>query len=279
MITATKKHLVIAWNAAIEATSIIMQVYRGNYQIAYKNDQSPVTIADKLADKSIRKLLQTTDIPIISEESETVSYHQRKNWDILWMVDPLDGTKEFIKNSTNFTVNIALIEHKIPTLGIIIAPALNIGYWASKELGAFKTSIMQSVDSIDNLINHSQPIRCSNKMSEVLRIIGTKSHMNRKTEDFYKRIKTYYSQTEFISVGSSLKFCKIAEGEADLYIRYSNIYEWDTAAGDAIVRNAGGSTLELNDWKPILYNQQSLMVNYFVSGHPYFIHQVEKLFE
>lgn len=268
----------MAWNAAIEAAYSIMQVYNGSYQIEYKNDETPVTIADKQADKNIRKILQKTGIPIISEESETISYHLRKNWDVLWMVDPLDGTKEFIKNSTDFTVNIALIEHHIPILGVIIAPALNIGYWATKEFGAYKTSIMQRVDSIENLINHCQPI-CLSKMSEVLRIIGTKSHMNRETEIIYKKIKTHYSKTEFISVGSSLKFCKVAEGEADLYIRYSNIYEWDTAAGDAIVRYAGGSTLDMKNWKPILYNQQTLMVNHFISGHPFFIYQVERLFK
>lgn len=277
MISLREKYLITAWNAAVEAAAAIMQVYKGSFQVDYKHDHSPVTVADKQADEIILRYLHTTGIPVISEESTMIPFEQRIKMDEIWLVDPLDGTKEFIRHSTDFTVNIALIKNSTPILGVIIAPALNLGYWATEEVGAFKTSVIRSCSFAENLISQSQPIRCSSSISEPLRVTGTKSNMNRETELFFEKIKISYPDARFLSAGSSLKFCKVAEGDADLYIRYSNIYEWDTAAGDAIVRNAGGSTLELHNWKPMLYNQQTFMVNYFISGHQYLIHQVENL--
>ena len=259
MIGLTEKYLIIAWNAAVEAAAAIMQVYKGNYQIDYKHDHSPVTIADQQADAIILRYLHTTGIPVISEESELMPFEDRKNMDQLWIVDPLDGTKEFIRHSTDFTVNIALIKNGTPVLGIIIAPALNLGYWATEEAGAFKTAEIRSCSFAETLISQSQPIQCSSSISEPLRVIGTKSHMNRETELFFEKIKTRYPDAQFISVGSSLKFCKVAEGEADLYARLSPINEWDTAAGDAIVRMAGGYVQYFNSQLPTWYNKESLL--------------------
>jgi len=279
LISLTEKYLITAWNAAVEAAAAIIKVYKGSYQVNYKHDDSPVTVADKQADEIILRHLQTTGIPIISEESAMVPFEQRKNMDELWIVDPLDGTKEFIRHSTDFTVNIAWVKNSSPILGVIIAPALKLGYWATEEVGAFKTTEIRSCSFAENLISQSQPIRCSSSISEPLRITGTKSHMNRETELFFEKIKISFPDARFISVGSSLKFCKVAEGKADLYVRLSSINEWDTAAGDAILRCAGGKTLDLQNWIPLSYNKPSMLTPPFVSLHPNKTLLVKKLFE
>jgi 3'(2'), 5'-bisphosphate nucleotidase len=274
-----EKYLITAWNAGIEAASAIMKVYKKLYEIEYKQDDSPVTIADKQADEIILRHLRTTGIPVITEESAHIPFEQRKLMNELWIVDPLDGTKEFIRHSTDFTVNIAWIKNGNPILGVIIAPALNLGYWGTEEAGAFKTLDIRSYSFAKNLINQSKPIRCSPGISEPLRITGTKSHMNHETELFYEKIKTKHPNARIISVGSSLKFCKVAEGKADLYVRLSSINEWDTAAGDAILRCAGGKTLDLQNWIPLSYNKPSMLTPPFVSLHPNKTLFVKKLFE
>lgn len=265
MTNITNKLLITAWNAAVEAAAAIMQVYKGNYQIDYKNDHSPVTVADKLADEIIQHHLRTTGIPVISEESAMLPYDQRKDMNKLWIVDPLDGTKEFIRHSTDFTVNIGLIKNNTPILGVVIAPALQIGYWSTSEAGAFKTTSINTFSFIDNLIKQGQPIQCAVSIHQPLRVTGTKSHMNRETELFFEKIKQLYPDTEFISVGSSLKFCKVAEGEADLYVRLSPINEWDTAAGDAMVRNAGGYCLYIENNQNLTYNKSHLLQEHFIA--------------
>ncbi len=279
MIKVTEKYLITAWNAAIEAANAIMKVYKLHYDINYKDDHSPVTIADKQADKIILQHLYATGIPVISEESAMIAFEQRKHMDELWIVDPLDGTKEFIRHSTDFTVNIAWIKKGIPKLGVIIAPALHLGYWATEEVGAFKTSEIRSCSFVENLINQSYPIQCSSNISSPLRITATKSHMNRETELFFEKIKNSCPDVQFISVGSSLKFCQVAEGEADLYVRLSPINEWDTAAGDAILRCAGGITLNLQNWNPLTYNKPTMHNPPFLSVHPDKTSYIKKLFE
>lgn len=259
------KLLITAWNAAVEAAAAIMQVYKGNYHIDYKNDHSPVTVADKLADEIIQHHLHTTGIPVISEESALLPYEQRKDMDELWIVDPLDGTKEFIRHSTDFTVNIGLIKNNTPILGVIIAPALNIGYWGAQNVGAFKTISIQKILNWNELVDKSSSIQCAKFNEEKLRITGTKSHLNKATEEFYKKINQLYSNVEIVSVGSSLKFCMVASGHADLYIRFSSIFEWDTAAGDAIVKAAGGISLTIPDKTTLSYNKSVLIQpNFFV---------------
>lgn len=265
MTNLTNKLLITAWNAAVEAAAAIMQVYKGNYQIDYKNDHSPVTVADKLADDIIQHHLRTTGIPVISEESAMLPYEQRKNMDELWIVDPLDGTKEFIRHSTDFTVNIGLIKNNTPILGVVIAPALHIGYWSTSEAGAFKTKTLQKVVNYNELTNQSLPIKCAKFNKQKLRITGTKSHKNEATENFYKKISAIYPNVEIVSVGSSLKFCMVASGHADLYIRYSSIYEWDTAAGDAILRAAGGTSLALPEKNLLTYNKSFLIQPHFIA--------------
>ncbi len=265
MIHHTNKLLITAWNAAVEAAKAIMQVYKGNYQIDYKNDHSPVTVADKLSDEIIQHHLRSTEIPVISEESAMLPYEQRKEKNELWIVDPLDGTKEFIRHSTDFTVNIGLIINNTPILGVIIAPALNIGYWGGVKNSAYKTSVIEKVCNFDELIQSGSSIQCSKFNENKLRITGTKSHLNKATEDFYKKINELYPFVEIVSVGSSLKFCMVAEGQADLYVRFSSIYEWDTAAGDAIVRAAGGNTLSMHEKKSLTYNKPNLLNPYFIS--------------
>lgn len=271
MTNLTNKLLITAWNAAIEAAAAIMQVYKGNYQIDYKNDHSPVTVADKLADEIIQHYLRTTGIPIISEESAMIPYEKRIELNELWIVDPLDGTKEFIRHSTDFTVNIALIKKNTPILGVIIAPALNIGYWSTPETGAFKTTTLQKFVDFNELINRSLPIKCSKLNKQKIRITGTKSHINEATENFYKKINALYPNVEIVSVGSSLKFCMVALGQADLYIRFSSIYEWDTAAGDAILRAAGGKVISMLDKLTLSYNKTKLVQPHFfaISNNAY----------
>ncbi|MFC2126125.1 3'(2'),5'-bisphosphate nucleotidase CysQ [Bacteroidota bacterium] len=239
---------------SIEAGNAIMNIYNDESQfniVDYKTDDSPLTLADKISHEVITDRLITLypDIPILSEEGSNISYNIRNGWPVFWLVDPLDGTKEFIKRNGEFTVNIALIEKNHPTLGIIYVPDKKWLYYGEKGLGAWKTD--------ENSIHYE--LKVQKKISNNT-AVRSRSHGSPEEEELYIKHKV----SKFISVGSSLKFCMVAEGKADIYYRHGPTMEWDTAAGQAIVEAAGGKVMKGQGLERFSYNKESLLNDSFL---------------
>ena len=220
--------IISAIEIAKEAGEAISQIYNSDFDYQIKKDLSPITAADRLSHKIITERLKilTPKIPILSEENCDIPFKIRAQWADYWLVDPLDGTKEFINNNGEFTVNIALISNNTPILGIIHIPITHETYWGSKNKGSFYLNENDDVVSISVSNNHQNPIR----------IVASRSHPSDMLNDLLEKIIDY----EIIKVGSSIKFCHIASGQADCYPRFGPTSEWDTAAGEAIVSSAGG---------------------------------------
>jgi 3'(2'), 5'-bisphosphate nucleotidase len=214
--------------------------------IDYKSDKSPLTVADKKSHEIIAGKLKTLypDIPVLSEEGKNIPYEVRKDWNLFWIVDPLDGTKEFIKRNGEFTINIALIENNFPVMGVIFTPVTSVTYFASKGEGAWQLKGTEKV-RIDGPI----------KKDGGLVAVRSRSHASPEEEGIFSR----YAVTDFISVGSSLKFCMVAEGKADLYYRHGPTMEWDTGAGQAIVEEAGCSMINMHTKERFRYNKEDLL--------------------
>ena len=238
---------------AKEAGDAIMQVYKQNFEVEYKQDNSPLTLADKKANDIIETGLNqlSVNFPILSEEGKSIPYEDRKHWEYFWLVDPLDGTKEFVKKNDEFTVNIALIHKDTPVLGVVYAPALDICYWAKQDKGAFKGG-------------QKLPLKTENQR-KIYKIAASRSHMSDETQAFIDAIDTD-KEKELISIGSSLKICLVAEGEVDIYPRLSPTMEWDTGAAHAIVNEAGFSLKEYHNliYKKHFYNKIKLLNNWFI---------------
>jgi 3'(2'), 5'-bisphosphate nucleotidase len=258
-----EKNLLIAIKASIEAGRAIMKIYDSDdFNIEKKGDNSPLTSADTMANSVINKYLESTEIPIISEENKQLDYQIRKDWDSCWIVDPLDGTKEFIKRNGEFTVNIAFVEKSIPIIGVIYVPAKNIIYYADGTR-AWK----QDLDKADwSNFDHSKSILIStDKLDGKIRVVGSRSHMNEDTENFISNLRSEYNQEiEVVSKGSSLKFCLVAEGKADVYPRFAPTMEWDTAAGHAICKSVGLDVIDRVTGREMTYNRENLLNNYFL---------------
>jgi len=247
-----------AIHAAILAGNEIMAVYSlDKFIVKLKEDQTPVTIADRNAHDMILKELQITGLPVLSEEGEPANFSERKNWDLFWLVDPLDGTKEFIKRNDEFTVNIALIQNNMPVAGVIYAPVTGELYVGISETGAWKIR-NPSGECTFQLIQHSgEKLQGKTKSSEYI-IAVSRSHMNPETEAYIEKLRQKYGSIKVISKGSSLKICMIAEGTATIYPKLGQTMEWDTAAGHAIVK-AVGKNIYLPDLKTELsYNKENL---------------------
>jgi 3'(2'), 5'-bisphosphate nucleotidase len=238
---------------AKEAGNAIMQVYKQDFDVEYKQDSSPLTLADKEANGIIENGLNrlSVNFPILSEEGKETPYEDRKYWGYFWLVDPLDGTKEFVKKNGEFTVNIALIYKDTPVLGVVYAPALNVCYWAKQDEGAFKDG-------------KKLPLKTKNQRN-TYKIVASRSHMSDETQAFIDAIDTD-KEKELISIGSSLKICLVAEGEADIYPRLGPTMEWDTGAAHAIVIEAEKNLLKYKDGKYLKhgYNEEDLLNQWFV---------------
>ena len=260
--------LFIAVNAALAAGDQIMEVYRtGNFEIESKSDDSPLTLADRQAHNKIMEYLSETEIPVLSEEGKYDNYEDRKDRTLFWLVDPLDGTKEFIKKNDEFTVNIALINGDTPIAGIIYLPVLKQLYIGDSKNGAFKndnivTTDLSAYNSYPDLLKDSKklPIKGTERKYTA---VGSRSHMSPETEEFMTGLKEKYGEIDIISKGSSLKLCMVAEGKADIYPRFGPTMEWDTGAGDAIVRAMGGSVIN-TDGTPLVYNKENLLNPFFI---------------
>ena len=240
-------------NISIRAGNKILEYYKDNIEVTHKSDSSPLTKADLASNKIIKTALHNLDttIPILSEES-LVDWSTRKSWNKYWLVDPLDGTKEFIKNNGEFTVNIALIEKNSPILGVIFAPVKSLIYFAQKGYGSFTLHTSVELNSLDEATQISVF-----KQSDPVRIIGSRSHSN---NSFTTWVNEKFPDAQIIQAGSSIKFCLIADGNADIYPRFGPTSEWDIAAGHIILNEAGGKILTLNN-KEINYNQKESLLN------------------
>tara|TARA_B100000959_G_scaffold100402_1_gene106157 strand:- start:1308 stop:2099 length:792 start_codon:yes stop_codon:yes gene_type:complete len=258
-----KELLKIAINTAIKGGHEIMEVYVSDFAVEHKEDKSPLTLADKNCNAVIEADLQKTNIPILSEEGIKIPYIERKNWKYSWLVDPLDGTKEFVKRNGEFTVNIALIHNGNPIMGVIYVPVKEELYFALEELGSYKINRNTVIEDIDLLIKNADKLP-TNYSRESYIIAGSRSHMSIETEAFFEEKRKKYGDVEVMVVGSSLKLCMVAEGKVDAYPRYASTMEWDTGAGHAIVKYAGFSVKQYNSSKDVIYNKEDLLNPWFL---------------
>ena len=284
-----KFHLMKAVTAAIEAGRAILKVYRSSdFKIEEKADKSPLTLADKRSHEIIVERLGDSDIPILSEEGKDIPYGERKRWQTYWLIDPLDGTKEFIKKNGEFTVNIALIRDQTPVGGVIFVPDKDVLYFALDDQGSYKidtgdiiTSLEANLidlfknrtvgsdneklaEAFDNLIARSIKLPVMDRTTRPFTIIGSRSHGSPELEAFVEEKRQEHGEVEFISAGSSLKLCLVAEGKADIYPRTGPTMEWDTAAGQAIAECAGCKVLQYDTNDPLNYNKENLLNPWFV---------------
>ena len=276
-----KFYLLTALAAAIDAGRAILDVYRSSdFKVEEKADKSPLTLADKRSHEIIVKRLEQLDIPILSEEGKGTPYKERKRWETYWLIDPLDGTKEFIKKNGEFTVNIAIIRNRKPAAGVIYVPDKDVIYYALNTLGSFKTDSIDSIESvirqstgsatettlkaIEDIIDASTALPLSDSTNRSFTIIGSRSHASPELETFVEEKRQEHGEVEFISAGSSLKLCLVAEGKADIYPRTGPTMEWDTAAGQAIAENAGCKVFQYGTSDPLIYNKENLLNPWFV---------------
>ena len=261
------KYIDIALRAAIKAGEEIKAIYvdpNSDFSIEKKADNSPITIADKKSHAIINQMLITTNIPVLSEEGRDIPYNERKNWDFMWMVDPLDGTKEFIKRNDEFTVNIALLEHRNPVAGVIYVPISKTLYAGAITWGAFRLNDADIETTMHSMEKYGTPLPQQNG-NQFYTIAGSRSHMNWKTIRHIKKLKKQHHKVDVVKRGSSLKICMVAEGSVDEYPRFGPTMEWDTAAGHAIV-NATGKKMWHADFSGELeYNKESLLNPHFIA--------------
>lgn len=243
----------------LNAGAAIMEVYQRNFSVETKDDKSPLTEADRKSNDIILNGLKRhyPFIPFISEEVKQMPYTERKNWARLWLIDPLDGTKEFIKKNGEFTINIALIENGVPVLGVVYAPAFNKGYVGIKEKGSF---------SFSNSNTELKPIYAGTHYAQLntIKVVGSRSHLSNETVQFVEELKAQGKEVNFVSSGSSLKICLVAEGKADIYPRFGPTMEWDTAAAHAVALYAGKNVLQYPENKPLTYNKENLLNPWFI---------------
>jgi len=240
-------------NIARDAGAAIMKIYERDFTIEYKDDKSPLTEADLKSNEIICSALANLypDIPILSEENKAAHYADRKDWDYFWLIDPIDGTKEFIKKTGEFTVNIALIHQDEPVLGVVYAPVLEDMYSAKKGEGAFKN-------------DERLPLKSNDHPDKILKVVASVSHLSAETQAFIDDLASTTEHVEQVSKGSSLKLCLVAEGEADIYPRLGPTMEWDTGAAHAVVLESGKQVLQYEHDKPVVYNKENLLNPWFI---------------
>ena len=253
-----------AFNAAVRAGAEIMKVYQSSegYDISVKNDNTPLTIADRLAHNKIKEVLGSTRIPILSEEGREMLYDERKNWDMFWLVDPLDGTIEFIKGNNEFTVNIALMSENVCIGAVVYVPYLGKAYFAEQGCGAMLLENIQPDENADytneDIRSKAQMLPLTKVPHDKFRIAVSRSHQTAETAKYIEKMRKIHPDIEVIEQGSSYKFCLMAEGAIDYYPRTTTTYEWDTAAAELILVESGGFVLSLPDHRPLRYNKENL---------------------
>lgn len=260
--------LTVAVNSAVRAGGLIMEVYNsGDFQVNLKSDATPLTLADRKAHQEIKDSLIKTRIPVLSEEGRNILYEERQSWEFFWMVDPLDGTKEFIKRNGEFTVNIALICNGFPDLGVVYAPVQQLLYFAMRNLGSFRVENIPATltpdFSISALTNIGQKLPLQSK-PEKFTVVSSRSHPSTETQNFIDNLKRIHGEVEVYPRGSSMKICMVAEGNANVYPRFGKTTEWDTAAGQAVAENAGCRVFTVEGNKRMAYNKEDLENPWFI---------------
>lgn len=269
--------------ASLEAGEEIMRIYtdpKQDFGIERKADNSPLTLADKASHRVIMNYLGATPIPVLSEEGRHLPYEERCGWDCLWVVDPLDGTKEFIKKNGEFTVNVALVQQGAPVLGVVYVPATRVLYYGMVGEGAWKCTVpalgsgLPEADSLAAFLSQGAPSDGKapfggeqlpvGRGHDVFTVVASRSHMSPETQAYIQEMERVHGQVRTVSSGSSIKICLVAEGVADAYPRYAPTMEWDTAAGDAVARAAGRAMRNAENGKPLLYNKPDLLNPWFL---------------
>jgi 3'(2'), 5'-bisphosphate nucleotidase len=276
--TFLEQYLSFALVAAKKAGDAILGVYQGDIDVEYKEDNTPLTLADTRAHNAILDHLTIeplSRLPVLSEEGKQILYDERKRWEKFWLVDPLDGTKEFVKRRNEFSVNIALIQKNRPVLGVVFAPAIGSLYFAAAGFGSYKLDNVEIIEEIGSdlmkywqdkallveLVDSAEELpsqQAKERSEDTLTLVGSRSHGTKPLNNFVNKLKQQYGEVEFIPTGSALKFCRVAEGRAALYPRFGPTMEWDTAAGHCVVEQSGGAVYRLGEKTPLDYNKEDL---------------------
>ena len=259
--------------AAKRAGEAILEVYDSDFAVEQKDDKSPLTLADKRSHETIAGVLEQTitvnnsTVPILSEEGIDIPYDERKKWEYFWLVDPLDGTKEFVKRNGEFTVNIALIHKHKPVLGIIYIPVKDVFYFAAINFGTYKLENSETITddlSIEALISKSQRLPLDNNNKTSLTVIGSRSHTSEEFSEFVKRLEAKYGNVEFISSGSSLKLCIVAEGKADVYPRFGPQWNGIPQPARQLSNRLMAALWIYKPGEPLRYNKDNLLNPFFI---------------
>lgn len=270
-----KKHLLPqCFNAAVKAGASIMKIYHHNdeYDVSLKSDHTPITMADRMSHTTIKEHLGSSRIPVLSEEGREILYDERRNWEMLLLVDPLDGTKEFIKGNNEFTVNIALLYNNACLASVLYVPYHQKMYVAVKGSGAY---LFENVEPQENPEYTKESMEAkmirlpiAQKAHKGFRVAVSRSHQTPDTLRRIDELRAEHPDLEVVEQGSSYKFCLLAEGEIDYYVRTTNTYEWDTAAGELILAEAGGATFSYPEGEPLRYNKEDLKNPWFEARGP-----------
>ncbi len=261
--------------AALAAGEQIMEVYGSAFDVELKDDRSPLTEADKRAHLAIAKILERTGLPVLSEEGRSISPEERQKWKRYWLVDPLDGTKEFVKRNGEFTVNIALMQRDdeptgplgaaVPIAGILYVPVKQVLYFAWQGGGAYRQSGVATLEEDAAYERAAKSTRLPlSRPDQPYTIVASRSHQSAETEAFIRNAEKEHGKVQLTSMGSALKICLVAEGAADVYPRYAPTMEWDTAAGHAIANEAGHRLIDVSTNAPMRYNKHELVNNWFI---------------
>ncbi len=263
-----EKYLFAAMEAVLAAGGAILDVYHSDFEVEHKADDSPLTLADRRAHEIIVSGLEGFGLPVLSEEGRDIPYSERREWATFWLVDPLDGTKEFVKRNGEFTVNIALVRERRPVLGVIYVPVQDKLFWGTAESGAWRVDGAAGSGLAARLraqdMTGAVKLPCPAQCPETYTIIGSRSHKGPDLDAFIEEMRRRHGAVDYISAGSSLKICRVAEGAAHIYPRLGPTMEWDTGAGQAIAESAGAVVLQYGTQEPLLYNKEDLLNPWFV---------------
>jgi 3'(2'), 5'-bisphosphate nucleotidase len=269
----TTRHIALALRAAVAAGDEIMDVYAGEFEVLQKGDQSPLTEADRRAHDRIAGILAPAGIPLLSEEGRAIPFEERRAWSELWIVDPLDGTKEFVKRNGEFTVNIALVRNGRPVFGVVYAPAADVLYLGEETLGGFKlaadrailrAAVFEADGCVERFMSLAVKLPFEAEPDRPFTVVASLSHRSPETEAFIETLRRERGELALAAMGSSLKLCLVAEGSADVYPRFAPTMEWDTAAGQAVAEASGARVLSSADGTPLVYNKPDLTNPWFI---------------
>jgi len=261
-----KNNYTLAVQAAVRAGKAILDIYGSeDFEVESKADDSPLTLADRKAHEIIVDALKESEFPILSEEGKEIPYMNRSWWSSFWLVDPLDGTKEFIRRNGEFTVNIALVVEGQANFGVVYAPVINTLYVGLQGRGAYRCCDEKNfAQPFDYLIQFADPLPLGKTDEDYFRVVASRSHYNQDTRDYVEKLDTGGRKISLVNSGSSLKLCMVAAGEADIYPRLGPTMEWDTAAAHAVVKASGKNVYRIDNGEELTYNKENLLNPFFV---------------